>query len=123
MEGEGRLQEYVGGYDDWLRQRAEIKGGVPKEVKTKKEKQPKEKSKLSFKEIKEREELPRKIEKMEKEKSELMELLNSPDLYKTNNPARVLDINNQLSVLEADLETAYDRWDELEELAAKFANY
>jgi ATP-binding cassette subfamily F protein uup len=123
LEGEGRLQEYVGGYDDWLRQRAEIKEAVPKEEKTKKEKQPKEKSKLSFKEIKEREELPRKIEKMEKEKSELMELLNSPDLYKTNNPARILDINNQLSVLEADLETAYDRWDELEELAAKFANY
>jgi len=123
LEGEGRLQEYVGGYDDWLRQRAEIKEAVPKEVKAKKEKQPKEKSKLSFKEIKEREELPRKIEKMEKEKSELMELLNSPDLYKTNNPARVLDINNQLSVLEADLEAAYDRWDELEELSAKFANY
>lgn len=121
LEGEGRLQEYVGGYDDWLRQRAEIKEAVPKEAKAKKEKQPKEKSKLSFKEIKEREELPRKIEKMEKEKSELMELLNSPDLYKTNNPARVLDINNQLAVLEVDLETAYTRWDELEELAAKFA--
>ena len=24
LEGDGRLQEYVGGYDDWLRQRAEI---------------------------------------------------------------------------------------------------
>ncbi len=122
LEGEGRMQEYVGGYDDWLRQRAEIKETLPKEVKGKKEKQPRDKSKLSFKEIKEREELPRRIEKMEKTKAGLMELLNSPDLYKTNNPTRVLDVNNQLAALEIDLETAYNRWDELEEMAAKFAN-
>ena len=125
LEGEGRLQEYIGGYDDWLRQRAEMKEtsrAEPKEVKTRREKQPKEKSKLSFKEAHEIEELPRKIEKMEKTKAELMELLNSPDLYKTNNPARVLNINNQLAALEADLEIAYDRWDELEELVAGFGN-
>jgi len=122
LEGEGRLQEYVGGYDDWLRQRAEIKEAAPKEAKAKREKQPKEKSKLSFKETQEREELPRKIEKMEKAKEALMALLNSPDLYKTNNPSRVLDVNNQLAALETEMTAAYDRWDELEELAAKFAN-
>lgn len=120
LEGEGRLQEYVGGYDDWLRQRAEIKEAAPKEAKAKREKQPKEKSKLSFKETQEREELPRKIEKMEKAKEALMALLNSPDLYKTNNPSRVLDVNNQLAAMETEMTAAYDRWDELEELAAKF---
>ena len=124
LEGEGQLQEYVGGYDDWLRQRAQVKEAsktAPKEAKTKKEKQPKEKSKLSFKETRELEELPLKIEKMEKEKTELMELLNSADLYKTNNPARVLDVNSRLAALDADLEIAYSRWDELEEMAAKFS--
>jgi ATP-binding cassette subfamily F protein uup len=124
LEGEGRLQEYVGGYDDWLWQRAEIKEtskAAPKEAKTKREKQPKEKSKLSFKETQELEELPRKIEMMEKAKAELMELLNSPNLYNTNNPSRVMDVNTKLTTLEADLTAAYDRWDELEELAAKFA--
>lgn len=123
LEGEGRLQEYVGGYDDWLRQRATASTqpkAAAKEMKAKKEKQPKEKSKLSFKETKELEELPRKIEKMEKEKEQLVELLNSADLYKTNNPSRVLDVNHQLTALEAALETAYARWDELEEMAAKF---
>lgn len=123
LTGEGRLQEYVGGYDDWLRQRADVNTqpkAAAKEAKTKKERQPKEKSKLSFKETKELEELPLKIEKLEKEKAELVELLNSPDLYKTNNPSRVLDVNNQLTALDADLETAYARWDELEEMAAKF---
>jgi ABC transport system ATP-binding/permease protein len=125
LEGEGQLQEYVGGYDDWLRQRAQVKDAAkaaPKEAKTKKEKQPKEKSKLSFKETRELEELPLKIEKMEKEKTELLELLNSADLYKTNNPARVLDVNSRLAALDADLEMAYSRWDELEELAVKFSN-
>ncbi|HLZ20319.1 MAG TPA: hypothetical protein VKO67_11920, partial [Smithellaceae bacterium] len=80
----------------------------------------KEKTKLSFKETQELEELPRKIEKMEKEKSELVDLLNSPDLYKTNNPSRVLDVNNQLASLEANLTAAYDRWDKLEEMKTKF---
>ena len=62
----------------------------------------------------------KKLKQMEKEKSELMELLNSPDLYNTKNPSRVLAVNTQLTTLEADLTAAYDRWDELEELAARF---
>jgi len=33
----------------------------------------------------------------------------------------VLDVNNQLTALDADLETAYARWDELEEMVAKFS--
>ena len=125
LEGEGRLQEYIGGYDDWLRQRAEINQTsriAPKDGKTKPEKQPREKSKLSFKETQELEELPQKIEKMEKEKAELLELLNSPDFYKTNNPAQVMAINQKLETLESDLTVAYTRWNELEELAASFGN-
>jgi len=125
LEGDGHLEEYVGGYDDWLRQRAEIKETSrteATEAKGKKEKQPKAKSKLSFKETQEREELPRRIEKMEKAKDELMALLNSPDLYKTNNPSRVLDVNNQVAALEKDLNAAYDRWDELEEMVEKYSN-
>jgi ABC transport system ATP-binding/permease protein len=126
LEGEGRLQEYVGGYDDWLRQRAEIKEpskAASKDGKAKREKQPKEKNKLSFKEIRELKELPQKIEDMEKAKSELLELLNSPDFYKTNNPAQVMAVNSKLETLEMDLTTAYTRWDELEELAAKFTTF
>ena len=106
-----------------MRQRGEEKEAskaAPKEVRAKKEKQLKEKSKLSFKETQEREALPRSIEKMEKAKAELVELLNSADLYKTNNPSRILDVNSRLAALDADLEAAYNRWDELEELAAKY---
>jgi ATP-binding cassette subfamily F protein uup len=121
LEGEGRLQEYVGGYDDWLRQRVEIKE-TSKEAKTKREKQPKEKSKLSFKETRELEDLPQKIEEMEQAKSELLELLNSPDFYKTNHPAQVMAVHTKLEIMEADLTVAYTRWNELEALAAIFGN-
>lgn len=125
LEGEGHLQEYVGGYDDWRRQCAAIEDSskaTPKKAKAKKEKQLREKRKLSFKETQELETLPGAIEKMEKTKTELLDLLNSHDLYKTNNPARVLDVNNQLTVLEAELTAAYDRWEGLEEMAARFTN-
>jgi ATP-binding cassette subfamily F protein uup len=121
LEGEGRLQEYVGGYDDWLRQRVEIKE-TSKEAKTKREKQPKEKSKLSFKETRELEDLPQKIEDMEQAKSELLELLNSPDFYKTNHPDQVMAVHTKLEIMEADLTVAYTRWNELEELAAIFGS-
>ena len=121
LEGEGRLQEYVGGYDDWLRQRVEIKE-TSKEAKTKREKQPKEKSKLSFKETRELEDLPQKIEEMEQAKSELLELLNSPDFYKTNHPDQVMAVHTKLEIMEADLTEAYTRWNELEELAAIFGS-
>lgn len=122
LEGNGRIQEYVGGYDDWIRQRTDIKEntGATKEVKIKKERQPKEKTKLSFKETRELAELPQQIELLEKEKAELLELLNSPDLYKENNPLRIQEINMRLENLERDLTVSYDRWDQLEEMAAKF---
>jgi len=125
LEGEGRLQEYVGGYDDWLRQRVEIKEtskAVSKEAKTKREKQPKEKRKLSFKETRELEALPQRIEEMEQAKSELLELLNSPDFYKANTPAQVTAVHTKLEIMEKDLSVAYTRWNELEELAAIFGN-
>jgi len=124
LEGEGQLQEYVGGYDDWLRQKGEstkVSLFASKESKTKKEKTPREKRKLSFKETRELEALPKKIEEVESEKSELLELLNSPDFYKNNNPARVTAVNAELEALERALTEAYTRWNDLEELAAKFA--
>jgi ATP-binding cassette subfamily F protein uup len=125
LEGEGRLREYVGGYDDWLRQNGKsdtLSHAAPKELKTKREKPPREKRKLSFNETRELEALPQKIEEMEKAKSELLELLNSPDFYKDHDHLRMTAVNTKLEELEVDLTLAYARWDELEELAASFGN-
>ena len=124
FEGKGRLQEYVGGYDDWLRQRTEpddpVKG-LPGGQKQKKDKPPREKQKLSYKETKELETLPLKIEILEGEKQRLLETLNSPEFYVSRDIVEINRASERLTALEGELEGAYGRWDELESLAAKFS--
>ncbi len=125
LEGDGRLQEYIGGYDDWIRQRDANIGQskvVPKDKTVKQEKQHREKSKLSFKETRELEELPEQIQVLEVQKTELIGILNSAELYKNNSTAQVQAVNQQLEVLDVKLADAYRRWDELETLAAKYSS-
>jgi len=117
FEGEGRLQEYVGGYDDWLRQRQvmpEPARAPFKEQKEKKERPPQEKRKLSYKKARELEHLPQKIEALENEQRLLWETINDPAFYADNDAAKVKATNDRLEVLEKELEDAYQRWDELE---------
>jgi ABC transport system ATP-binding/permease protein len=124
FEGRGRLQEYVGGYDDWLRQRTEQYAPLktaPREQKQKKGKPPRDKQKLSYKEIRELEALPLKIEALEEEKQRLLETLNSPAFYVNRDADKINRTNDRLKALEEELEGAYEHWDELESLAAKFS--
>jgi ATP-binding cassette subfamily F protein uup len=125
FEGEGRLQEYVGGYDDWLRQRTvqvePLKSTASKEQKQKREKNPKEKQKLSYKETRELESLPPTIEAMEEEKRCLTATLNSPEFYVSYDPDKMKTANDRLQALQWKLDEAYRRWDELESLAVKFS--
>src|SRR5450759_147331 len=121
LEGNGVLQEYIGGYDDWLRQRSAASGPkacAPKDEKQKKEKSAEGKRKLTYKETREREELPGKIEILEAEKQQLITKINSPEFYARSDTAQVIETNKRLESLESELDCAYQRWDELEELAA-----
>jgi ATP-binding cassette subfamily F protein uup len=124
FEGEGCLQEYVGGYDDWLSQRKEpaapSKRADQKKQAQKKAKPPREKQKLSFKETRELDALPQTIEALEEEKKRLTETLNSPEFYAVHDPAKINKANNRLETLEKELDEAYHRWDELENMAAQF---
>ncbi|MCE5262497.1 MAG: ATP-binding cassette domain-containing protein [Deltaproteobacteria bacterium] len=123
FEGEGRLQEYVGGYDDWLRQRAAPAGPVPaapKEPDRRKARAPKERQKLTFKEARELESLPQQLEALEGEKERLIETLNSPALYERRDAVEINRASDRLAAVEKELDTAYKRWEELEGLAAKF---
>jgi ATP-binding cassette subfamily F protein uup len=122
FEGKGLLQEYVGGYDDWLRQRTvqdESLKTAPGEQKQKKVKPPKEKQKLSYKETRELAELPLQIEALEQEKERLLETLNSPAFYASRDAVEIKTASDRLKALEEELDGAYGRWDELESLAAK----
>ncbi|MEN6376205.1 MAG: ATP-binding cassette domain-containing protein [Smithella sp.] len=122
FEGEGRLEEYVGGYDDWLAQRiAWVEPGriKIKEEKPKREKLPSEKRRLSYKERLELQELPQKIEALEKEKHDLTVMLSSPSFYADKDAAKIRTASDRLARLDAELDIAYNRWDELENLAGQ----
>lgn len=119
FEGEGHLQEYVGGYDDWLRQRSAVPLTIPKQQKQKTEKTPQEKKKLSFKETRELEALPQTIEFLEKEKQQLTTTVNSSQFYVNYDADKMKAVNSRLEFLEMELNEAYRRWDELESLVAE----
>ena len=122
FEGEGHLEEYVGGYDDWLRQRSApaepLGNAAAKEQRQKVERTPQGKKKLSFKETRELEALPRTIEALEKEKQVLSATVNSPQFYINYDADKMKTANNRLEVLEKELDEAYHRWVELESLFA-----
>jgi ATP-binding cassette subfamily F protein uup len=125
FEGEGRWQEYVGGYHDWLRQRlrpgadspaadhgpADQKGApVPLTSPAKR--------KLSYKEQRELEALPAKIAALEDEQKALEARAAASDFYKE----RADEIRTVLDRSEAvgmELHVAYERWLELEAIASQ----
>jgi ATP-binding cassette subfamily F protein uup len=120
LEGEGGVNEYVGGYDDWLRQR-QGKVGVPAapgKAEGKKEPAPPQKGKPrkpTFKEQKELETLPKRIEGLEAEQHKILTAMADPAFYRESGK-KVTGHKARLEALEKELAEAYKRWDELEAL-------
>ncbi len=131
---EGGVREYVGGYDDWLRQRPAPSSSVAPDAgraggsrgataKTNKPAAEKAvasgepaKRRLTFKERRERDALPGSIEKIDAEIAALHAEMAQPDYYRQTGP-RIAEQAARLKQLENDLATAYERWEELEQLA------
>jgi ABC transport system ATP-binding/permease protein len=121
FEGDGRIGEYVGGYDDWLRQRpAPASDGPPKKpAGSSKKPAPKPKPrtrKLGFKEERELAALPEKIESLEAEQVQLHNTLSDPDFYRRAGE-EIARVKDRLTELEGELTAAYERWEALEGLA------
>ncbi|MBW2688727.1 MAG: ATP-binding cassette domain-containing protein [Deltaproteobacteria bacterium] len=115
FEGNGKICEYIGGYDDWLRQRPQPES-VPKAKTMVKEKPKKERArKLTFKEKHELEELPLKIDTLETEIAELHEKMANPDFYRTAGD-QVAATTTRLETIETELAETYIRWEELDAL-------
>ena len=112
---DNQVETYVGGYDDWLRQRPSSleTTSVPKVKKTRVK--PQGPRKRSYKENKELEALPLKIENLEKEESELNAKLASPEFYRESGD-RVAQTNARLQEIALLLQDIYNRWEELENL-------
>ncbi len=114
FEGNGIIQEYVGGYEDWLRQKKNISADrSPKKIHPEKISQEKSTKKLSYKDQKELEALPGLIEKLEIEQAQLQEKTLDPDFYRQD-PASVAQVMEKVGQVSVALEKAYSRWGELE---------
>ncbi len=121
FEGDGLISEYIGGYDDWQREKAAKAVAVAAEEKGRREAkpavvavdaEPAKSRKLSNKERAELEELPKTIEALEAEQGVLTERLADPMFFKTAG-AEVARATTRLHELEAEVATAYARWTEL----------
>lgn len=117
FEGEGRIGDYIGGYQDWFRIRAarEAKSSS-EEVKLSAQKPTPEASKarkLSQKEQRELEALPAKIDAFEQEQSALAAQLADPAFYHRKQGEAVV-AQKRLEEIESSLSQALARWEELE---------
>ena len=121
LEGHGRVGEYVGGYSDWLRQRAtpaEPGESTDRPARDKREKSSKATPRLSYKQKRELELLPERIESLEAELAALQAQLADPALYKKGESA-IAGPRESLSRVQSELAAGYERWSELEALAPK----
>jgi ATP-binding cassette subfamily F protein uup len=117
LEGAGRVKEYAGGYDDWLRQRAEaiptvVEDKPPPKAKVERP-QGERPRRLSYKEQRELEELPPRIELLEEDLARLHQALADPLLYQK--PGReIAKVKAELESLQSQLDAAFARWEALE---------
>jgi len=121
FEGEGRVSEYVGGYEDWLAQRpraepdvvprrAEAATSVPRSDAAPAAAKPR---RLSYNEQREFAGLPDVIDALEAEQRVLGERIGSPEFYKET-PDAIRDALARADELAGEVVRAYARWDDLD---------
>ena len=122
FEGEGRVVEYVGGYEDYLRQTRRPSAASPSMPKTKLQTpkahggEERERKKLSYNETRELQALPAQIEALETEIAALRAESESPEFYKAG-AERIREVLTRTEVAGKELERTLARWMELEERA------
>ena len=118
LEENGQVRAYAGGYDDWLWQRPRPEEEpppqqlAPKAKRTPRAAQPR---KITSQEREELAELPQRIEALEAEQAALYAAMSDPQTYQ-GNPEKVPQMQARLDALEAELEGAFARWEELDAL-------
>jgi ATP-binding cassette subfamily F protein uup len=137
FEGDGRVSEYVGGYEDWLHQRPLPRAQAEPTRMPKSGKSPKlagtgtdeaanslmadkapdmvlpRRDKLSFKELRELEALPARIEALEMELQSLQTRMGEVTFYQQPGTS-IAQTRERMAGLEAELGMAYTRWESLE---------
>ena len=118
IEGDGRVEEYIGGYNDYLRQRperlpAEARGSssAPKPKRAKAGPR-----KLSYNEQREFDALPDRISALEEEQQRLKDESASAEFYKS--PAgHIHEVLGRIDAVQSELDAALGRWLELDSIA------
>jgi len=125
FEENGRIQEYVGGYSDWVQRGRQLAvTDSPYEAEERKRRAAERRrqrpaTKLSYKDQRELDALPAEIEALEAAISDLQQAVAGPDFYAQDGDT-VRETLDRLAQAEAELERRIDRWGELETLAASF---
>jgi len=118
FEGEGRVQEYVGGYSDWRRladkqAAARVARAPDKPAPAAPPREKPRSAKLSYKEQRELDEAPAKIEALEREQAELHARISEPAFYKSDAQEQAR-VQARVAAIAPELEAVYARWEELE---------
>ncbi|HVU89517.1 MAG TPA: ATP-binding cassette domain-containing protein [Pirellulales bacterium] len=126
---DGQVREYVGGYDDWQRQRAASIAATAPPPRPSASTSPKERSsssadakagtpkrRLSFKERQELQTLPQTIEQLEGEISTLHQAMAQEDFYRQPGK-QIAEQQARLKELEVRLAESYERWEQLDQFA------
>ncbi len=116
FEGNGMVHEYIGGYEDWLRQRRDT--SLKTEPVKKKQEPVKATSetkakKLSYKLQRELEQLPQKIDDLELKIEKLTNEMAVPEFYQQDQ-STIASLGTQLKELQEELDHCFLRWEELE---------
>ncbi len=123
FEGNGKLCEYIGGYEDWIRvkhfeddirrqkisskQSEALPTSIPRSTGLARAK------KLSYQEARELEALPGKIDVLEQEQANITMRLNEPTIYR-DFPDEVKALQTRLAMIEKELTDCLARWEKLE---------
>ncbi len=119
FEGDGRVAEYAGGYDDWLIQK-------PKRIdpsllqkndcnKIRQKTRVHKPAKLGYMQKRELDDLPRKLDTLESRQKELYAAMSDPLFYKKDKK-EIARMKASLGRLENEIEATYLRWEELDKI-------
>lgn len=118
FEGDGVVHRYAGGYSDWERLRRQLAVGdspasVAKTATRSSVRSPSPARKLTYKLQRELDGLPRQIQALERRVHAIEQQVNTADFYRQPHETMQATLQ-ELAQLRSRLETAVDRWAELE---------
>ncbi len=120
FDGKGQIDEYIGGYQDYLEQRpdqtaVDQKSDVKKALAKAEAAVPK-KAKLSYKDQRALEQLPAEMEALEKEQAEINEQLADGSMF-VSDADKAMKLSNRLSEIDELLLEKLEQWETLENLS------